>query len=44
MTETLSPPHVDVAARAVDASKIYGSGEAEVRALNDISVEFETAA
>ena len=35
MTETLSPPNVDVAARAVDASKIYGSGEAEVRALND---------
>ena len=33
MTETLSPPNVGVAARAVDASKIYGSGEAEVRAL-----------
>ena len=38
MTETLSPPNVGVAARAVDASKIYGSGEAEVRALNNISV------
>jgi putative ABC transport system ATP-binding protein len=42
MTETLTPPSLDVAARAVDASKIYGSGEAEVRALNHISVQFET--
>jgi len=30
----------DSAARAVDASKVYGSGEAEVRALDHISVEF----
>ncbi|MFO7592283.1 MAG: ABC transporter ATP-binding protein [Acidimicrobiia bacterium] len=30
-----------IAARAVDASKIYGSGEAEVRALDGIDVEFE---
>jgi putative ABC transport system ATP-binding protein len=29
-----------VAARAVDASKVYGSGEAAVRALDHISVEF----
>ena len=43
MTETLSPPNVAVAARAVDASKVYGSGEAEVRALNAINVAFETA-
>jgi putative ABC transport system ATP-binding protein len=43
MTETLSPPNVGVAARAVDASKVYGSGEAEVRALNNISVSFQTA-
>jgi putative ABC transport system ATP-binding protein len=43
MTETLSPPNVGVAARAVDASKVYGSGEAEVRALNNISVAFQTA-
>ena len=43
MTETLSPPNIGVAARAVDASKIYGSGEAEVRALNNISVAFQTA-
>jgi putative ABC transport system ATP-binding protein len=42
MTETLTPPSLDVAARAVDASKIYGSGEAEVRALNRINVQFET--
>jgi putative ABC transport system ATP-binding protein len=42
MTETLTPPSLDVAARAVEASKIYGSGEAEVRALNAISVEFQT--
>ena len=33
-----------VAARAVHASKIYGSGEAEVRALDDISVEFADSA
>ncbi len=43
MTETLSPPNVGVAARAVDASKVYGSGEAAVRALNNISVAFQTA-
>jgi putative ABC transport system ATP-binding protein len=42
MTETITPPSLDVAARAVDASKIYGSGEAEVRALNRINVEFQT--
>ena len=43
MTETLSPPSVDVAARAVAASKIYGSGEAEVRALDTINVQFQTS-
>ena len=37
------PPHAGVAARAVNVSKVYGSGEAEVRALDDISVEFRTA-
>jgi putative ABC transport system ATP-binding protein len=42
MTETLTEPTIDLAARAVDASKVYGSGEAEVRALNHISVSFET--
>ena len=39
MTYTLS---VDVAARAVEASKIYGSGDTEVRALDAINVEFAT--
>jgi putative ABC transport system ATP-binding protein len=43
MTETLTPASVDVAARAIDASKIYGSGEAEVRALNGINVEFQSS-
>jgi putative ABC transport system ATP-binding protein len=36
-----SPTTTTVAARAVDASKIYGQGEAEVRALDQISVDFE---
>ena len=35
-----SPTLTAVAARAVDASKVYGQGEAEVRALDHISVEF----
>jgi putative ABC transport system ATP-binding protein len=37
-TESIS---TGVASRAVEASKIYGSGEAEVRALDGVSVEFE---
>jgi putative ABC transport system ATP-binding protein len=47
VADTLTPPPPDapvaagVAARAVGASKIYGSGEAAVRALDDISVDFE---
>jgi putative ABC transport system ATP-binding protein len=41
MTEPVSPPtNAGIAARAVDASKVYGEGEAEVRALDHISVEF----
>jgi putative ABC transport system ATP-binding protein len=32
-----------VAARAIAASKVYGSGETAVRALDDIDVEFETS-
>jgi putative ABC transport system ATP-binding protein len=32
-----------VAARAVDATKVYGKGEAAVRALDGIDVEFATA-
>ena len=39
MTTTL-PPTLTTAARAIDASKIYGQGEATVRALDHISVEF----
>jgi len=40
-TQPLTPPtSTGFAARAVDASKIYGQGEAEVRALDHISVEF----
>ena len=31
----------ELAARAIHASKVYGSGEAEVRALDGISVDFE---
>jgi putative ABC transport system ATP-binding protein len=47
MTATLlSPPVTEldhlIAARAVDVSKVYGKGEAEVRALDGISVEFGT--
>ncbi|HZJ28196.1 MAG TPA: ABC transporter ATP-binding protein [Acidimicrobiia bacterium] len=38
------PASSAVAARAVHASKIYGSGEAEVRALDDVSVEFSQGA
>ena len=43
MTTTV-PPTMTVAARAVGATKIYGKGETEVKALDDISVEFERAA
>ena len=43
MTETTSPLRTSTAAHAVDAYKIYGQGEAEVRALDGVSVEFESA-
>src|SRR5450432_3636093 len=40
-TQSTTPPtSTGVAARAVDASKVYGTGEAEVRALDHISVDF----
>jgi putative ABC transport system ATP-binding protein len=40
-TEPLTPPtSAALAARAIDASKVYGEGEAEVRALDHISVDF----
>ena len=32
-----------VAARAVDATKVYGKGEAEVRALDGVTVDFATS-
>ena len=41
MTTTDPTTRTSVAARAVDASKVYGSGEAVVRALNGITVSFE---
>jgi putative ABC transport system ATP-binding protein len=41
---TTSPPTTAVAARAVHASKIYGEGETEVRALDDVDVDFERGA
>jgi putative ABC transport system ATP-binding protein len=34
---------LSVAARAVDATKVYGKGETEVRALDGINVEFATS-
>jgi len=44
MTATVQPQtpatSAGIAARAIDASKVYGSGEAEVRALDHISVDF----
>jgi putative ABC transport system ATP-binding protein len=42
VTTTL-PPTTTTAARALDASKVYGEGEATVRALDHISVEFATS-
>ena len=41
---TTSPPVTAVAARAVSATKIYGEGETEVRALDGVDVEFERGA
>lgn len=41
MTTTSETTSTTIAARAVAASKIYGSGEAEVRALDGVDVEFE---
>src|SRR5690348_887077 len=36
----LPPPPVAPAARTVDLTKVYGKGEAAVRALDGITVEF----
>ncbi len=43
MTSTAPAPQTLAAAKAVGATKIYGSGDTEVRALDDVSVEFEEA-
>ncbi|MDQ1381760.1 MAG: putative transport system ATP-binding protein [Actinomycetota bacterium] len=40
---TTIPPTTTIAARAVEASKIYGSGDTAVHALDEISVEFPSA-
>ena len=37
------PPTTTVAARAVEATKIYGEGSTEVRALDHVSIEFEAS-
>src|SRR3954453_5834183 len=37
---TTPPTSAALAARAIDASKVYGEGEAEVRALDHITVDF----
>ena len=44
-TNEIAPPEArtGIAARAVGLSKIYGEGDAAVRALDDVSVEFERA-
>ena len=41
---TTSPHHHRRRARRVGATKIYGEGETEVRALDDVDVEFERGA
>ncbi len=45
MTSTVPTPAPaqTAIARAVGVSKVYGTGEAEVRALDNIDVEFGTA-
>ena len=43
-TSAMAVPSTSVAARAVDATKIYGSGDTEVRALDGVTVDFETGA
>ena len=37
---TVAEPEPTVAAHAIDATKIYGRGQTEVRALDGITVEF----
>ena len=40
MTATMSAPPRTAAARAENATKVYGAGETAVRALDDVTVEF----
>jgi putative ABC transport system ATP-binding protein len=40
---TTIPPTTTIAARAIAASKVYGKGDTEVRALDSIDVEFARA-
>ena len=42
-TSPTADPATSVAARAVDATKIYGSGHTEVRALDGVTIDFETS-
>jgi putative ABC transport system ATP-binding protein len=42
MTSPTPPASAVAAARAVHATKVYGSGDTEVRALDDVSIDFET--
>ena len=41
MTTPTISPSTSVAARALDATKVYGSGDTEVRALDGVTVDFE---
>src|SRR5215210_4107394 len=41
MTSPTPPASGLAAARALHATKVYGSGDTEVRALDDVSVDFE---
>jgi putative ABC transport system ATP-binding protein len=42
MTPTATPTRTDAAARAVEATKVYGSGDTAVVALDEVSVAFAT--
>jgi len=41
MTSPTPPASAVAAARALHATKVYGSGDTEVRALDDVSIDFE---
>jgi putative ABC transport system ATP-binding protein len=41
-TSPTADPDTAVAARAVNATKVYGAGDTEVRALDGVTVDFET--